>query len=54
MFVNHRDGGIHKEHLAAKDSSGNGNDLPLIVPPTRKDVTIRGTVSFITFLQSLS
>ena len=24
----------------AKDSSGNGNDLPLVTPPMRQDVTI--------------
>lgn len=35
-----RDGGIHKDHLVAKDSSGNGNDLPLVVPPLRQRVTI--------------
>ena len=35
-----RDGGIHRDHLVAKDSSGNGNDLPLVTPPLRQDVTI--------------
>ena len=35
-----RDGGIHKDHLVAKDSSGNSNDLPLVTPPTRQDVQI--------------
>ncbi|KAK9814590.1 hypothetical protein WJX72_008328 [[Myrmecia] bisecta] len=34
------DGGLVKVHLVAKDSSGRGNDLPLIVPPERQDVTI--------------
>ena len=35
-----RDDGIHKDHLVAKDSSGNSNDLPLVTPPTRQDVQI--------------
>lgn len=35
-----RDGGIHKDHLIAKDSSGNGNDLPLVAPPLHQRVTI--------------
>jgi len=34
------DDGIHKDHLVAKDSSGNGNDLPLVTPPSRQDVQI--------------
>ena len=36
----YRDGGIHRDHLVAKDSSGNGNDLPLVTPPLRQDVSI--------------
>lgn len=32
--------GVHKEHLLAKDSSGNGHDLPLIVPPEPSAVRI--------------
>ena len=32
--------GVVQAHLVAKDSSGHGNDLPLINPPTRIDDTI--------------
>lgn len=32
--------GVVQAHLVAKDSSGHGNDLPLINPPTRIDGTI--------------
>lgn len=44
LLCDYRDGGIHKDHLSAKDSSGNGNDLPLVIPPVRKDVTISKVV----------
>ena len=36
----HRDGGGMRAHLVARDSSGHGNDLPLVSPPLRHDVVI--------------
>jgi hypothetical protein len=35
-----REDGVVRDPRVAKDSSGQGNDLPLIVPPVRRDVTI--------------
>ena len=32
--------GLTSAHLVAKDSSGNGNDLPLVSPPMHLDVDI--------------
>ena len=39
-MLERRHPGVVQAHLVAKDSSGHGNDLPLINPPTRIDDTI--------------
>jgi len=36
-------------HLVAKDSSGKGNDLPLISPPLRQDVGISNVSNALSF-----
>ncbi len=38
------DGGASRPHLSAKDSSGRGNDLPLVSPPRAADVLIHAKV----------
>jgi hypothetical protein len=40
-----QDGGMFKRHTVAKDSSGKGNDLSLLNPPLRHDVTINQSLS---------
>jgi hypothetical protein len=40
-----QDGGIFRRHTVAKDSSGKGNDLSLLNPPLRHDVTINSSLS---------
>jgi hypothetical protein len=40
------DGDQAHSHLVAKDSSGHGNDLPLVSVPLRRDVTITKVHAF--------
>jgi hypothetical protein len=40
--------GASKPRLVAKDSSRNGNDLPLVNPPTAADVIIQNDVRYLT------